>query len=79
LRLARELRAAGISSLAAVDSRSMKAQMRAANRADARLALILGDSELANGTVVCKNLASSEQVELQRSEAVDGVARQLQS
>lgn len=41
--------------------RSMKAQMRTANRENAGVAVIIGETELANGTCVCKNMKTSEQ------------------
>jgi histidyl-tRNA synthetase len=51
-----ELRAVGISSEAAYGSSSMKAQMRAADRAGARYALIIGDDEADHGVVQLKSL-----------------------
>jgi len=46
-----QLRAAGIAADRAYDNRSMKAQMKAANRSGAAFAVIIGDDELAAGTV----------------------------
>lgn len=68
LALAQHLRQAGMTVLASQEKRSMKAQMRAANRADARIVLILGEQELQDDTVVCKNMASSEQTTLRRED-----------
>jgi histidyl-tRNA synthetase len=48
--------------------RSMKAQMRTANRLGVSLALIQGESELAEGVVMVKNMASSEQTSVPRGE-----------
>jgi histidyl-tRNA synthetase len=48
----------------------MKAQMRTANRLNAALALIQGESELADGVVMVKNMASSDQVSVPRGEIV---------
>lgn len=42
-------------------ARSIKAQMRAANREGARHVLILGEAEIAAGTVVLKDMQSAEQ------------------
>ena len=53
--------------------RSMKAQMRTANRLGARLVLIQGENELAEGVVLCKSMASSDQVSVPR----DGVVAWL--
>lgn len=63
LALAQELRAAGISTDRAWGNRSLKAQMKAANRSKARYALIIGPDEQASGTVSVKDLATSEQTE----------------
>jgi histidyl-tRNA synthetase len=41
--------------------RSLKAQLRGANKAGARLALIRGDNELAQNIVLCRDMHSSEQ------------------
>ena len=61
LALTQELRAAGISADRAWGNRSLKAQMKAANRSNARYALIIGPDEQASGTVSVKDLATSEQ------------------
>jgi histidyl-tRNA synthetase len=63
LRLAAELRASGHAVLMDHAGRSMRAQMRSANKAAARVALIRGDDELARGVVVCKDMATGEQTE----------------
>ena len=73
LELAQQLRrsTAGLRVLAGLGARSLKAQMRAANRAGARWTLIIGDSELAAGTVVCKNMAASQQESVPREAVLD--------
>lgn len=70
--LARDLRQAGLGLRVRAETagRSMKAQMRTANRLGARLVLIQGESELAAGEVVCKNMTSSEQVTVARAAVV---------
>lgn len=75
--LARDLRTEGFSVLASQESRSMKAQMRAANRCGARLALIRGDQELEQGVVMIKDLRASEQTSVPLTEAVQTVRRML--
>jgi histidyl-tRNA synthetase len=65
------LRRAGISTVVCAEDKSMKAQMRAANRLSAKFALIRGDQELENGMVVCKNMENSDQSEI----AVDELAQ----
>ncbi len=41
--------------------RSIKAQMKDANRTDAVWTITIGDDELANGTCVIKHMATGEQ------------------
>ena len=67
--LTAELRAAGFAVDRGYDNRSMKAQMKLANRSGARFALIVGDDELAAGTVVVKPMqADGAQVAVARNE-----------
>jgi histidyl-tRNA synthetase len=56
VRLGAELRAAGISSDRAFENRSMKSQMKAADRSGAAFAVIIGSNELDAGTVVLRPL-----------------------
>jgi histidyl-tRNA synthetase len=55
--LADELRRAGLRTDRAFDGRSMKAQMRAAGRSGAKVAVIVGERELSDGTAMVKDLA----------------------
>jgi histidyl-tRNA synthetase len=55
------LRRAGVRAERAYDGRSMKAQLKAADRSGAPLALIVGDAELAAGTVVVRDLVAGTQ------------------
>ncbi len=66
--LLQRLRAAGIPALADYQGRSMKAQMRAANRAGARRVLILGEDEVAQGTIGLKDMESGEQLSIPQAE-----------
>lgn len=61
LMLAQTLREAGKVGELAFAAKSMKAQMRQASRKNARKVLILGGDELANDTVVVKDMESGEQ------------------
>src|SRR5262249_26048089 len=74
LKLAADLRRAGIAADVDYAGRSMKAQMRAANRANARAALILGENELARGEAALKNLDTGEQVNIPLAAAVERLA-----
>jgi histidyl-tRNA synthetase len=55
-----ELRSAGISADRAYEGRSMKSQMKAADRSGAQVAVIIGSDELAAGTAVVRPLRASE-------------------
>jgi histidyl-tRNA synthetase len=59
--LAAGLRSAGIATDVAYGDRGLKGAMRGADRSGARFALVLGDRDLAAGTIGCKNMASGEQ------------------
>ncbi len=64
-----ELRAAGFAADRGYDNRSMKAQMKLANRSGARFAVIIGADELEAGTVVVKPMrGEGEQIAVARSE-----------
>ena len=65
LLLAQMLRRQGVRVLAERQAgRSMKAQMRSANRLGVRFALIQGEAEIERGTVICRNMHASDQEEL---------------
>ena len=65
LSLAQQLRAGGIRVwMETTAGRSLKAQMRAANRLNAGIALIQGDTELDKRVVLMKNLRTSTQEEV---------------
>lgn len=59
--LARTLREKGVSCTLDLDGRSMKAQLRQADRERARFAVIVGDDELASGQASVRDLDSSQQ------------------
>ena len=73
LKLAGEMRRQGKGGrvLADVTGRSMKAQFRSANKSGASKVLILGESELAEGTVTVKDMANSTQNTVKREELLD--------
>jgi histidyl-tRNA synthetase len=58
------LRRAGLRADRAFDGRSMKAQMKAASRAGARFAVIIGADELATGEATVRDLDTGEQQRL---------------
>lgn len=63
------LRRGGIPTDAVLDGRSVKAQFKAADRAGARWALVLGADEVAAGEVTLKDLESGEQRRVPEAEA----------
>ncbi len=76
-RLAEALRSAGYSADRAFDGRSMKSQMKAADRSGAALAVIIGADEASSSTCTVRNLATSEQVSVPQSGLVAHVAAAL--
>ena len=54
--------------------KSLKAQLRYASSVEAPYVLILGESELANGTVTSRDMATGEQRELPQDEAIKLIA-----
>jgi histidyl-tRNA synthetase len=64
LKLASLLRKAGISAIAEVEQRSIKASMRTANRLAAKFAVIRGEDEILKGTIILKNMADGSQSEI---------------
>lgn len=72
-RIAGELRRAGIAATLAFGGRSLRAQLRQANRSGARYAIIAGARELDRGMVTVRDLSSGEQAE----SALDAVATEI--
>ena len=72
-RLLADLRAAGLSAGMDFAGRSMKAQMKQANKANAHFALILGEDEVKESAVMLKNMQTSEQHKI----AIDEVIKKL--
>lgn len=70
-----ELRRAGLSADRAYDGRSMKSQMKSADRSGARLVAIVGPDEAANGTVTVREMAGERtQHAVPRAAAVARIA-----
>ena len=76
LEITQELRAAGLSADRAFDRRSMKAQLKAADRSGARVACIVGADDLASGFVTVRVLRGSD-AHLQEKVARDELAARL--
>jgi histidyl-tRNA synthetase len=77
--LARDLRSNGICCEVETRGASLKSQLRRANALGARMVLILGETELANGEVQVKDLDAHTQETLPRDQAVRVVVDRLKS
>ncbi len=78
LRLTTAVRAAGFRADRAFEQRSMKSQMKLADRSGARVAVIVGSNELDAGTVVVRPLRDGgEQFAVPRSELLDHLTKAL--
>ena len=71
LQLSNQLRSSGFKVISDPLRRSMKSQLRDANRSGARFALILGETEMNDGTVVFKDLEKSIQKTILQSEVLN--------
>jgi len=71
LQLAQELRVAGVAADLDFEGRSLKAQMRSANRMNARYALIVGEDELASGAVTVRDMGTSNQEKVARDKLLN--------
>jgi histidyl-tRNA synthetase len=63
-----DLRSAGISVDARFSSKSLKSQMKAANKAGAKTVIMIGDDELDRGEVTMRDMNSKEQVPVKMDE-----------
>lgn len=74
-----ELRNAGISADRAFDDRSMKAQMKAADRSGSAIAIIIGTDEVAADMVVLRPMIGGEQRLVSRNTLIAEVGKELRS
>ncbi|KQB85472.1 histidine--tRNA ligase [Corynebacterium oculi] len=75
-RVINDLRVAGVRADMAYGDRGLKGAMKGADRAGAKVALVLGDQEIEAGTVAVKNLAAHDQREV-ALESVVGVVNEV--
>ena len=75
LALLRDLRRAGVEAHMEYEGRSLKSQMKRADRLKAAFALILGDDELAAGAVSVKDMSTGHQSRVAR----DGIVEQCRA
>ncbi|MBI3009229.1 MAG: histidine--tRNA ligase, partial [Candidatus Omnitrophica bacterium] len=71
------LRRKGISSDIDYEERSLKAQMRAADKYGARFAAILGEDELRQNVITLKDMQSGEQLQISMDSLAEKVAAKL--
>lgn len=72
-----DLRAAGVACDIDHEKRSLKAQMRDADKRGAGLVLIIGEEELAKGEAVLRNMQTKEQVSVKFEELIKVVKEKL--
>ncbi len=72
------LRSGGIDADADLRGQSFKSQMRRAGKIKARYALLLGDSEIQQGTVQIKDLAQSTQIEAKAENVIDTLRNMME-
>jgi histidyl-tRNA synthetase len=71
------LRRAGVRADRAWDGRSMKAQMKSADRSGAGVVVIVGDDEVSAGTIIVRTMENGSQRVVARTEACDAVRAAL--
>jgi histidyl-tRNA synthetase len=71
VRLVEDLRAARINTLQAFGDRSLKSQLKSANRAGVAYTLILGEEELKTGQAAVREMADSQQIEVPLTDLVE--------
>jgi histidyl-tRNA synthetase len=71
------LRRGGVAADMAYGDRGLKGAMKAADRSGARLAIVLGDRDLADGVAQLKDLTTGEQEAVALSELVAAVEKRL--
>ena len=74
-----KLRRAGLTASMDFAGRSMKAQMKQANKMHARFALILGEDEVKEDTVMMKDMVASKQEKVPLAEIIETINNQLHS
>jgi histidyl-tRNA synthetase len=77
LKLVGEMRAAGIGALVSFGDRSLKSQLRQADRAGAAFALIIGEREAEAGQVAVRDMAEGEQHSVALEEVTSWLSQRL--
>jgi histidyl-tRNA synthetase len=74
-RLVADLRGAGVAAASSYEERPLKAQLKMADRAGAAFAAIVGDTELADGTVTLRRLVDGVQKTVPATDVVSWLTR----
>jgi len=61
IKLASSLRQGGVTAIVAAGDRSLKSQLKQADKLDAKYAVIIGENELKSGTAILRDMTTSEQ------------------
>jgi histidyl-tRNA synthetase len=77
LKLVRDLRSADIGALLAFGNRSLKSQLKSADKASIVFTLILGDQELSTETVVVRDMSNSQQTTMPTAEVIPWLGARL--
>jgi len=77
LAIAKELRDAGIATEAALEGGKLGKQLKYADRAGIRFAVVAGEDEIARGVVAVKDLRRGDQFEVPRAELVKSLRVEL--
>ena len=77
LRIISDLREKGVHTIGALGEASLKSQMRLADKFSARFALLIGQMEVKNGTMILRDMAAGKQEEIKAKDAVPTVIKLL--
>jgi histidyl-tRNA synthetase len=77
IKLVRQLRDADIGALLAFGRRSLKSQLKTADKTGVVFTLILGENELAQGVVLARDMANSQQVTVPQAELIGWLKARL--
>lgn len=76
-KLARDLRGAGVATHQDLDDRSMKSQLKQADRVNVAWAVLIGDDEIAQGVVTLRDMTTSSQRTVPSSELLAALRESL--
>ena len=77
IKLLADLRHAGIAAETDYSGKSMKSQMKAADRQQARFVMIIGEDELNQGVVKVRDMGTKEEADVPLGEAVEQIKRMV--